>query len=318
MTTSGSTNWTINRNSIITAALRKLRIVDASGTAAAADITYGAEALNMMVKSWQLEGVGLWLLQEAVLHQEYNGQSYTLGPSGSHFAAASDAFKTQLSAAAAASATALTVDSNAGVSNGDYIGIELADGTLYWDVQNGAPAGTTDITLTTGLESAANNDAYVFAYTTRLARPLEVMEARVRDVLDVDTPINIERSTDMFFQKHTDKTTEGYCQELLIVPHITALTAYTYPVCDNVTDRIFMTIKRVIEDFDNSTDNADMPVEGLEALVWNLAMRLAPEYMSSIPQSVTAMAVYTWEALKAKYEDRNPVQFIPPSFVRYR
>lgn len=317
MTTSGSTNWTIDRNSIITAALRKLRVVDASGTAPAADITYGAEALNMMVKSWQLEGVGLWLIQEAVLHLSYAGQSYTLGPSGNNFCAASDAVKTQLAADSAATDTTLTVDSITGITNGDYIGIELDDGTLEWTTVNGAPSGTT-VTITTGVTSAASTDNYVFAYTTKLARPLEVLEARLRDVDDNDTPINIERSTDMFFQKHTDKTATGDCQDMLIVPHITNITAYTWPVADDVTDRIYMTIKRTIEDFDASTDNADMPIEGLEALVWGLALRLAPEYMGAIPQDIKAMAVYSWEALKAKYEDRNPVQFRPPSYLRWR
>ena len=44
MATSGTTTWTINRNEIITASLRKLRIINAAETAPAADITTGAEA----------------------------------------------------------------------------------------------------------------------------------------------------------------------------------------------------------------------------------------------------------------------------------
>lgn len=318
MTTSGSTDYSRNALQIITAALRKLRVIDAGTTASGSDLTTGLEALNLMVKAWQLDDVFLWLQQEAVLHLEKNAQNYTLGPSGDHFCAASDAVKTQLAAAYATGNTALTVDSNTGISNGDYLGIELDDGTLYWTTQNGAPAGTTDITLTTGLTSAAAADNYVFAYTSKLARPIDVKEARLRDVDNNDTPIEIIRSNDDFFQRNTDKTSTGDCQRLTIVPHITNITAYTWPVCDDVTDRIFMTIQRVVEDFDNSTDTPDLPGELTEALIYNLALRLIPEYpKSSGSADVQQFAIFTYEQLKSKFGRRDTVRLVPPRYMRF-
>ncbi len=61
MTTSGSTNFTRNRDQIIWAALRRLRVLDAGETAEAGDITTGSEVLNLMIKAWALKGINLWL-----------------------------------------------------------------------------------------------------------------------------------------------------------------------------------------------------------------------------------------------------------------
>jgi hypothetical protein len=319
MTTSGSTDYTRNALQIITGALRKLRVIDAGTTASGSDLTTGLEALNLMIKAWQLDDVFLWLQQEAVLHLAKDAQSYTLGPSGSHFCAASDAVSTTLTAAAAAGATALTVTSNTGIVASDYVGVELDSGVLYWTTQNGAPAGTTDLTLTAGVTTAAGSGNRVFAYTTKLSRPLDIKEARLRDTDNNDTPIEIERSNDEYFQRYTDKTATGDCQRMHVVPHITNTTVYTWPVCDDVTARIFMTIQRVIEDFDTSTDTADMPPEILEGLMYNLALRLMAEYpKSGGSEDIKGMAVFTYEQIKGKYGRRDPVYLRPPRWMRNR
>ena len=67
MATSGSTDWTLNRDQIITSALRKLRRIDPNQTTPAIDITTGTETLNMMIKAWQMDGIMLWLNEEVCL-----------------------------------------------------------------------------------------------------------------------------------------------------------------------------------------------------------------------------------------------------------
>lgn len=317
MTTSGSTTYTRNALQIITAALRKIRRIDAGSTATGADYTTGLEALNLMIKAWQLDGVLLWCLQQAVLHQELNGASYNLGPSGDHFCAESDAVKTQLAAAAAASATALSVDSIAGIAASDYIGIELSDGTLHWDTVNGAPSGTT-VNITSGLAGAAAADAYVFAYTSKLSRPLEVLECRLRDVDGYDAPVDVQTSPIQYWQRDTDKSVTGDCSKIVVMPGVTDTVIYTYPTCDDVTKRLVMTVKRTIEDFGTSTDTADMPTDALEACIYNLAVRLSPEYSKAIPPDVASMAAYTYRVLQNAYQSRDPVQFRPAKSMRWR
>ena len=82
MATSGSTNWTLTRDDIIKGALRNLTAIAQGETPSAADIAYGAEALNALIKQWQTEGCKLWLYDEAELSLTANSQSYTIGSGG--------------------------------------------------------------------------------------------------------------------------------------------------------------------------------------------------------------------------------------------
>jgi hypothetical protein len=313
MATSSSTDFTLNRDAIITAALRKLRVVDPNDTANANDITTGAQALNLMIKAWQMDGVSMWLNQEAVLHLEEDGQVYDLGPSGDHFCALTDAGKTQLSAASAASDTTLEVDSDGDAASADIIGIELDDGSLEWTTINGTPASDV-ITITTGLTSAAAIDNSVFWYTSKLTRPVEILEARLRDVDDNDAPIDIITSLENFM-RITDKTSIGDVQMIHLIPTIASSLLYVWPTCDDVSKRIVMTIRRVIEDFDAAANNADLPVECLEAVIFNLAKRLMMEYgigsRSEIGADIVFNAGESFKIMKNFYRNREPVQFTP-------
>lgn len=62
MATSGSANWTLNRNEVLTLALRRCKAVGEGETPTAAAITDAAVALNAIVKEWQADGMPLWKL----------------------------------------------------------------------------------------------------------------------------------------------------------------------------------------------------------------------------------------------------------------
>ena len=188
MATSGSYDFSVNCLEIIKGALRLIGAIATGETPAAAEISDAKEALDMMTKAWQAEGIGLWLNQEVTLFLEYAERSYTLGPSGDHCAATS--VKTEIKTAAASGAGTIDVDSITGISDGDNIGIELDDGTLQWTTVNGAPSGDT-ITLTAVLAGAAAVDNHVYAYTNKIPRPLEIIEARRVYADDTEVPVDI-------------------------------------------------------------------------------------------------------------------------------
>lgn len=316
MSTSGSTNWTIARDAIIAAALRRLRKVDPNLTTPAIDITTGSEALNMMIKEWQTDGIFLWLNEEVCLFQQYNTQFYTLGPTGTgNCGLLSDCFKTQIATAAAAAAATITVDDDDDITNGDYIGIQLDGGTIQWTTVNGVPAANV-VTLTAVLTGAAAVDNYVFTYTNKISRPLKITEARVRDTDDVDTPLRIVTSRNEFMSQ-ADKETTGRVLDVHYNPDITDGQLYTWPVCGttDITDRIIMTVQRVIEDFDASTNNFDGPPEALRALVWGLAAEIGPEYgvdvVSGKGTIVSVNAEKYYNRLKRYYRQYDPVQIRP-------
>jgi len=311
MATSGSTDFTLNRDQIITSALRKLRKIDPNLTTPAIDITSGTETLNMMIKAWQIDKLFLWLNEEVCLFQQYNTQFYAVGPSGDNCGLLVDSFKTQIATAAASAASTITVDDDDDMTDGDYIGIELDGGTIQWTTINGTPASNV-VTLTAALTGAVAVDRWVFTYTTKISRPLQITEARVRDTDDVDSPLTIVKSRTQFLSQ-TDKTSKGRVLEIHHNPDITNGQLYVWPVCGtgDITDRIIMSVQRVIEDFDASANNFDGPPEALAALVWNLAVWLAPEYGVDLTTgkgtSVTAMAGITYDNLKKFYRSYDPV-----------
>jgi hypothetical protein len=63
MATSGTYAFTINRDEVISAALRTLGAYGSADTIPPADITNCAQALNIMVKSWITKGLPLWAVE---------------------------------------------------------------------------------------------------------------------------------------------------------------------------------------------------------------------------------------------------------------
>lgn len=82
MATSGSTNFNLTRNDAIQEALELIGVLAAGETAPAADITSAARSLNMMLKTWQADGLHLWRQTEGSLTLVSGTQSYTMAAGG--------------------------------------------------------------------------------------------------------------------------------------------------------------------------------------------------------------------------------------------
>ena len=81
MATSGSTNFSVNRDEIIEAALRVCGVLDPeSGSATSTQLTVGAQALNMIVKALHSDGMPLWAIKSKVITLVDGQNTYT--PSG--------------------------------------------------------------------------------------------------------------------------------------------------------------------------------------------------------------------------------------------
>jgi hypothetical protein len=274
MATSGSVDFSMQRDDVITFALKKIGILPTGGTATTNQKADAATELNMIVKHMEVAGLQLWAKKQGFLFLQADTAVYQLG--GSAYDKATNSYaKTTLSADAAASATSLSVASITGISNADQIGIVLDDGTLHWDVVNGAPSGTT-VTLTTGLASAASSGAYVFAYTNNITKPLRVYSAHRRDTSGIDTEL-VMSSLDEY-NDLSNKTSDGTVTQLAVRPDNAYTEMYVWPEPDDVSDVIMFWYQRPFEDFDASTDTPDLPQEWYLTLGYMLAMHLAITY----------------------------------------
>ena len=79
MTTSGSTNFATDRDSIIAGALRLCGAVALGETPTSDQVTEASEALNMMAKAWQADGMPLWAITETTWTVTSGTNSYTIG-----------------------------------------------------------------------------------------------------------------------------------------------------------------------------------------------------------------------------------------------
>lgn len=280
MSTSGSSDFTRTRNQIISRAARQINAIRAGSTLKAQEVSDWSEALNAMVKRWQATGIHVWTTTEGTLFPQASQIRYGLSSSSTDHATASYV-ATNLSAAVASGATTLAVDAITGIASGDNVGVVLSDGTLYWTTVNGAPASLT-ITLTAGLTGAASDNAAVFAYTTKIVRPLKIVDARTYNISSaLETPISEYDGGLMArrdYQNLPNKSQTGTITSAFYDPQLSTGYLYLWSPPATVTDLVKFTWHRPIQDFDSASDNPDLPQEWIDPLVFNLAMVMAPEY----------------------------------------
>jgi len=278
MSTSGTQTFNMSRDDILLAALRKIGAIQSGETPNAQIITDASQALNAMVKRWAVKGLHIWTQQEGVIFLQPNQASYVIG-TGTTDNNSSTYVGTQLDGAVSSGATSITVSSATGISNGDNIGIVLDTGTTFWTTVSGAPSGAT-IALASAITGNASDLNGVYAYTSRIVRPIEIKSARRRDLTsNIDIPMIALSRID--YQELPNKTADGVPTQYYYDPRGGANATglfYVWPVASDGHSAIMITWRRMIEDFSTAANNPDLPQEWLDTIIYNLAISLAHEY----------------------------------------
>jgi hypothetical protein len=277
MAISGSSDYSVNRDEIISHAYRIIGALRAGGTPSADDITDANTALNIMLKAWQAYGLQLWVIKEATIIPVKGQSRYLLGSAATDDHISQDMNKTEVRIDAATSDTILEVVTTTGMIVADNIGIVLDDGTTHWTTI----ASITDVdtvVITTGLPSAAAIDRPIYWYTTKIVRPNELLELYRRNYDDVvDVPLIRLSRTDFFTL--SDKDTEGTPVNFYYNPQLGSSILNVWPVAGDIfsANSVFIAnIKKPFDDMDSATDDFEFPQEWFEAIVYGLAERLAP------------------------------------------
>lgn len=194
MATSGSTNWSLNRNQVITGALRKLGVLPSGGTPTAAQISDANDALNALVKAFQADGMPLWKITSTTFTTVDGTGSYTIGP----------------------------------------------------------------------------------LQTINAVKPLRVIQAFYQESGGTSLPMTVYNRYD--YNLLLASSTEGTPIALYYHPLLTTGTVRLWPTPDDSTTNITIHYQAPYEDMDNSTDDFDFPSEWIQALIYNLAWSMAPEY----------------------------------------
>ncbi len=312
MATSGSSDFSTNRNAIIQEAYELGGILRTGQALSGAQLAKGSRVLNAMVKAWMASGIHIWTVVEGVLIPQADQIQYALGSSTTdHVCLKSDYVETALAADAASGATSLTVDSITGIAASDKIGIVLDDGTVHFTTVNGAPSGTT-VTITLALTDTAGSGAKVMTYTNKLVRPIKIVAARRKNLSSgyETTLTRLERAD---YQSLAAKTSSGLPSQYFYDPQLTLGQFYIYQREDSISEIINFTCHRPIEDFDAAADNPDLPQEWIKALNYGLALDLGDSY--DIPEQryarIAAQFAATMSALSGFDREEGSV-FLQP------
>jgi hypothetical protein len=195
MATSNSTDWSLNRDQVITGALRKLAVLPSGGTPSANQVTEADQALNAIVKAFQADGMPLWKISSQAFTVVDGTSSYTVGPS----------------------------------------------------------------------------------LTINCPKPLRIIQAFWTPSGGTNTPLNVYNRYD-FNDLPQGSTFEGSPVNLYYQPLRTSGTIKLWPTPDNSTTSITFHYQSPYEDMDAAANDFDFPSEWIQALIYNLAWSMAPEY----------------------------------------
>jgi tetratricopeptide (TPR) repeat protein len=276
MAVSQNTEFVSTRSDIIRDAYALLNVYGASESVAAEDYEFANRLLNRMVKTWMARGYHVWLKETAFLFPQKEQSLYRISATSTDNATLTY-YQTNLAADASTGATSVTVDDTSNMSVDDYIGIVLDDKSAFWTTIDALPGGNqVDFPAGVTLTGDAAEDNKVYTYTTKLPNPLNVYSG-VRNDDDRDIPMNY-LSYEEYFQLPNKEDTTSTPTSYNYDRQLDYAAIRLWPTPDTANIIIKLTLSRKIANFDVNSDEPDFPMEWHEAIVYNLAVRLAPAF----------------------------------------
>lgn len=311
MAVSGSVNFSVDRDAIITEALEQIGAIEINGTPSTADLASCANTLNMMIKNWQADGVNLFLRQKTFLFLTKDVNEYLLGSTAQYSTAIN---KTTLKVSASATDTTIDLTSTTNSADNSIYILQLDDGTNEVLVQNGAVAGDT-MTFDSpagGLTSAATagNTIYHYKTTETADRPMKILEGVRRDKNDLDIPLNSLALEE--YVALSDKITDGSPINYYFNPEKTLSRFTIWPEVATITDYIVLWVQRTVNDVDAATDDLDYPQEWFLPLALGLAIQVASKYGTD-PQTIRQIETRFQQAyyMAYGYDVEDDIYFEP-------
>jgi len=132
------------------------------------------------------------------------------------------------------------------------------------------------------------------AGTASTVRAKKILNAFVRDSGNYDHPVRIISENE--YNAITDKTTRGRPYLLFYDPKyaVGVINLYYTP---NAVETMYIESLQLMQDLDAVTDTITLPDDYEEAIIYNLAIRLAPEHEVPTPVEVAALASASLESL---------------------
>lgn len=195
--------------------------------------------------------------------------------------------RTTLDAAEAASQTVLSVTATSDTTTtpgttfqmqqGDVIGIEQNDDTVFWSTVSSFATADT-VTITTGIDSAAASGNYVWWFRNYAEKFALLESAVLRDENLNDVPISVYTDAKQYELGVASKYADGTPTALLYEPFLSysRITLDSQPT--DLTQILILTVQNPGAHYDLQTDQMICSEEWFAAFEWEVAFRLAPAY----------------------------------------
>lgn len=278
-TLSGTADFQVTRNDMISAALRGMSVIGLGETPAAEDFTNCAQAMNLIIKAWHTMGVQLWTIEKFTLTPVVDQIEYRLGPnSGKVVSATTVAGTTVYTVAPTVTFSApggggVTATGTAALNSSSPGGIAIT-------ITNAGTKYTSPPTVTlTGGTGGAGVTAFANLDGRFMTRPLRIMhEAFLRHTVDGnDTPLTqLDRVS---YQRLGLKTSSSQPNQYYYDPQLDDGILSIYPTASSATTyTLRFSHQRPLQDVNLSTENIDFPSEWFQAFKWALVDELGLEY----------------------------------------
>lgn len=314
MATSGVSSFDPTFIFIVTSAYRKLGVLNENETPTAGMFQDASYAINSLMKEWEALGLHVWTEEEAILFLQPGQVRYLIGGTTTDHAVDAYSYITEtLAVDAAAAAVSITVTDASDIVLDQNIGIVLNDGSTQWTTVSHTPIGNV-VRLTDALTSAASAANDVFVYTTAITRPLKMPSARLYFYSNNPTDLRETSMNEFSRQEYMDlpiKTNQGTPTAFFYTPSLPSGQIYVWPSPQNSAYGIRFTWYRPLNDYLSNDNTSDLPQEWINALTWNLAVELAPDFSVPIQRFaiLKAIAAEKLELVRGYDREAQPIYF---------
>lgn len=271
-----SPDFTYNRDQIIRRMLRLVGAIQSGETPGAQENQDAVDALNALVSEWQATGLHLWKESEGVLFLQPNQIKYGLGGANTDQSAITSTINESTTTSALAIGTqAIPLASVSGIVVNDNFGVLLSNNVLFWSTVSSIVGLVVHIAAP--IPAAVNFGAKTFDYTTKLIRPLRIIDARRNYIPSkIETPLILLSRLD--YRELPNKQDTGIVTQLFYDPQLSTGYGWVWPAPTDSLSKINFTWMEPIFNFNTAADQPDFPVEWFNCLVWNGAKEIMLEY----------------------------------------
>ena len=290
---------------LIRDALRAATISGISLPVQPEDFAQGESALNDILMSLQTEQIHVWAQTEALIPLNPDQTKYVFGTDHTF-----TNYVYTTASAAIATATSLTVVSTTGMTTGDFIGVELADGTRQWTTLT--VTGATTLTLAAALTGAVDDLASIYTYTTATDQPVRIDSVRYADTYTSDEISTTMVARDEYFNQPS-KTTSGAVNTWYFQRNLDFRYLYIWPIADNCKRLLRITFIKPQYIPEDQSEDILIPPEWYVALKFKLAADLAMSYGVDANRQMMLeqkAAIYLQKAISSD-DDGASFQFTP-------